>query len=118
VLALLGESGVVEDERLSIRQLAIELQREARKQLGIRPPADGDAFLKPLSHRLSFAGIVNEPTRHRLDALSISIEQEPGEVGAQRLAPFPAPHPIEQLRRVCGELRIEPLDLASLHRRT
>src|SRR5690349_6779294 len=92
VLTLLRMSRVVDDERLDAGQLAVELARQSREHLAVGPRADGDALLQALAHRLNLAAVVDQPGRHRLDALSLAVEQKPGDVPTHRAPPLGPPH--------------------------
>lgn len=106
-LPLLREAGVIDDQRLDVRQLGVELEREPAAQLVVGPVAHRDALLEALPHRLDLGGRVHQARRHRLDALALPVEQEARDVQAHGAAPLLAPHALHEGLHVLRELPLQ-----------
>lgn len=89
--------------------------RHPPPHLFVRPWADSHTLLQAPALRLDFRDVVHQPTRHRLDALAVPIEQEPRDVVGHRLTPFWPTHPFDRIRHTTSHLVVESLQLASAH---
>ena len=115
-LSLLREPGVVDDERFDPRQLDVQLERQPAAKLVVGPVTHRYALLEALPHRLDLGRGVNEPRRHRLDALALTVEQQPGDVQAHGTTPLLAAHAFHEGVHVLGELPLQLRDRLSIHR--
>ncbi len=109
VSSLLGEPGVIEDERLDLRQLILDLPREPSADLVVGPRADRHALLQSLAHRLDAGRLVDQPRRLRLDALAGTVEQQPFEIPGHRAPPLRPAHAVEQRTRKRFQQTVELL---------
>ena len=112
---LLGEPRVVDHPGLQFGQLHFGLERQAFPHLLVGPRADRHALLKALAHRLNLGLVINEPPRHRLDALAVAIEQKSREVVPHRLPALGSPHTVRHRVEVGRQLTVESLQLALVH---
>lgn len=115
MLALFREARIVHDERFDRRQFAIELLRQSRPHLGVRPWRDAHRLLQPLPHCLDLRGLVDESRRHRLHALTLTVEKKTSDVRAHRSSTLGPPHPVDHRVDEAAQLAIQPIDLSSIH---
>src|SRR5882672_8185787 len=98
------EARVVDDERFDARQPPIKFEREPTEKLRVRPATLRDAPEQALPHRLDLTLVVHQPRRHRLDALAVTVEEQPGHVSAHRRAARAGPSRRSSCRGTRGAL--------------
>jgi hypothetical protein len=115
VAALLGEAGVVDYPRLQFGQLRLAFERKTLPHRLVRPTADRYALLQALSHPLDRRLFIDEPPRHRRDALAVAIEQQAREVVLHRLSALGPAHPYRHRFEVGRQLPVESFQLSGVH---
>src|SRR6266850_7585999 len=109
------EARVVDDERFDARQPPIKFEREPTEKLRVRPATLRDAPEQALPHRLDLTLVIHQPRRHRLDALAVTVEEQPGHVSAHRRAPLGPAHLVGHRVEELAELSVQPRQLSSIH---
>ena len=116
VIALLRKAGVVDHERLDTWQLLVELLRQTRQHLLVRPSRDHDRLLEALSHGFDFINSIDQASSHWSDRLSVAIEEQPRHVPTQSIATFWATKTIDEVIQVLAEFTVELCDFSWCHR--
>src|SRR6185503_15011373 len=115
VRALLGETGVIDNERFEARKFALQLRADAPEQLGLLPLRHHDSLLKTLTHALYLMRIINEARSHWLDAPALAIQQQTGDIKPHRCAAFGTAHASNEAVDIVREFAVEFLELLRCH---
>lgn len=115
LVTLLREPGVIDHERIQLRNVSLRALCDPTKNNAFVPAGDCDRLLDSLAHRLGLANVVHQSLRDRLDALPFPVEQQAQQVTAQRVTPLSSSEALEHLRHPPLQLDFAPLQVSLLH---